>query len=298
MKRIWVVLVLLAGCRPAPVFQSSFDGVAVTPAYVEHGQWWQGLEGGGWPDGLPVPASEFQITVPSSYPNPWRYTQNRVVNAVQRDGKVGPVLFQAVYKPLEGSTWRPRSNYLLRPDTTFTEAYQESWVYLQPDMAENMASGNGTWRQLWEMKCKPYPGEDAENFRTSFRYYVTIQHDRINGLYWRVEGQHRPGPDNWDDYEFRYGKHVGGPDIPVPVGRWFLFQVYWKSSPSDDGRFVVRADQQVICNYTGPTMMTMHADKWNLFKCYVDPQHLEEHGYVAWQMCDDISIWADAERLE
>jgi hypothetical protein len=297
MKRIWVVLVLLAGCRPEPVFESDFRGVTVTPPYQRYGQWWQGLEGGGWPDGLPVPATEFQLQVKSEVPHPQRYVQQRVISAQQRDGKVGPVLFQAVYGPVPDDSWMPRSNYLLRPPPDFTEAYQESWLYFQPRMDEYMALGGGTRRQIWEIKCHPNPGDDAARFIPSFRYYVTIHHDRINGLHWRAEGEHRPHAGNFGDYEFRYGKHVGDLGVGVPVGRWFPFEVYWKSSAGADGRFVVRVDRKVLCDYTGPTRTTTPVDKLNLIKLYVDPQHLKDNNYAAWMMVDDIVIYADAEQL-
>jgi hypothetical protein len=77
---------------------------------------------------------------------------------------------------------------------------------------------------------------------------------------------------------------------PVPVGKWFLFEVFWKLGVTD-GVVWAAADGQTIVNYTGQTQKDSGLYGWWPFKVYAGDALDEFGGLPIYRWVDDFELY-------
>jgi hypothetical protein len=169
--------------------------------------------------------------------------------------------------------------------------YISYWIKLQPDLVEKMTNlpagpgvaEGGTWRSVFGAKTGTQTtwGGPADNgdYRIA-AYIVTYGNTRP---YWRVSGDNVAGGNaplvnNWDVYN---------KDIPVPVGQWFKFELYWHRSAGSDGRVWAAVNGQTIADHRGPNMGAQNLP----INRIMAPILYSSMRMPMYQWVDDIEVW-------
>jgi hypothetical protein len=74
--------------------------------------------------------------------------------------------------------------------------------------------------------------------------------------------------------------------VPVPIGQWFKFEVFWHRSTGTDGRVWVAINGQVICDKSGPNEILNPINR-----VYVTTNY-GSGAYPQYQWLDDLQIWS------
>ena len=129
-----------------------------------------------------------------------------------------------------------------------SEAYITYWFYYPenfPDKLDSTISG-GNWRDQFSWKTGGY----NDTYAGDYRFAINIIKGKDNKLFWRTFADNvANGPSSKVTYWSEDNTVV-----PVPVGKWFKFEVYWKRSIGNDGRFWAAVDGQEIVDQYGANM--------------------------------------------
>lgn len=105
----------------------------------------------------------------------------------------------------------------------------------------------GNWRAQFEFKTGGYNGNNSEG---DYRIVINIVKGSDGKLFWNTNADNiANGPLNPVEY-WSIENHVA----PVPVDKWFKFEVYWKRTNNCDGRFWAAVDGEEIIDYYGNIM--------------------------------------------
>lgn len=246
------------------LFRSNFSsGVTITEPYgyfpTGNGAWQQitGTDkdtGHSWPiKALGANFSGLQlITVDPIEPSTIGYYITNTIKTVA--GPFGTIneLFQNV--KIKGGVGEGGSQspfVITRPSTIgdLKELYTSYWFKYPADLASKLNStvSSGNWRTQFEFKTGGYGGDMGSG---DYRIITNILKDTDGSLYWLTKGDNQannsaPRVTYWLE-ENRV--------VPVPVGTWFKFEVYWYRSSGGDGRFWAAVNGQEIVDYRGPNM--------------------------------------------
>ncbi|UJP05137.1 MAG: polysaccharide lyase [Nitrosomonas sp.] len=128
------------------------------------------------------------------------------------------------------------------------EAYISYWYRYEPSFPTkliNTVSG-GNWRSQFGWKTGGY----KNSYEGDYRFSINVIKGKDGQLFWRASGDNvANGPWAKTTYWRKDNKAV-----PVPVDKWFKFEVYWKRSGGNDGRFWAAIDGQEIVDRFGPNM--------------------------------------------
>ena len=75
--------------------------------------------------------------------------------------------------------------------------------------------------------------------------------------------------------------------VPVPVGEWFKFEVFWHRSSGSDGRVWMAVNGQVIVDHYGSNMGVNNASINRIMM----PNLYSSTSYPIYQWVDDVQIW-------
>jgi hypothetical protein len=256
------------------VHRSGFEApVAVDPPLVSGNQWWQVLRGSD--NGYPwenFPAA-FQYLVPGSEPlGP--YIDTRIETVSGPLGASTRALYMAVKDydlsfPFGGIT---RNQYSAYWDPAIGQGYVRYWVKLQPDLDVLMPPGQWTWRSLMSW---------VEN-GLDYRWEVHVRRAATYGpYYWAVQADlatYGGAPMDWVEFNTT---------VPVPVGQWFLLEVYWRQHFTK-GRLWIAANGATIVDHLGRTHTNDGVSHWEIFKAYTGPTMLDRGD--AYQWIDDVEL--------
>ncbi|MDO9138819.1 MAG: hypothetical protein Q7U38_00640, partial [Methylobacter sp.] len=78
---------------------------------------------------------------------------------------------------------------------------------------------------------------------------VVLQ-DSNRHLYWQTQGDNIANGIPAGDIYWR----ITNTSVPVPVGEWFNYEVFWHRSSGSDGRYWAAVNGQVIVDQQGPNM--------------------------------------------
>jgi hypothetical protein len=163
-----------------------------------------------------------------------------------------------------GATQDP---FMIQPVSETSDLYISYWLKYQPDLATNP-----NWRVVFEWK-------------TAGDYRVLVELITWGGppLSWRVLGDNNangglPYQIFWDLYNTT---------VPVPVGVWFKFEVFWHRSSGNDGRVWVAGNGQVIFDHYGPNRGVNNAPINRIMM----PNLYSSAPYPIYQWVDDVQIW-------
>ena len=128
------------------------------------------------------------------------------------------------------------------------DLYITYWFKYPVDLAEKLDSmvSSGNWRTQFEFKTGGYNNTVSGDYRI----VTNVLKGTDGELYWMTKADNQAnGPWSKADY-WREENHV----VPVPVGKWFKFEVYWHRSSGSDGRFWVAVNGNEIVDNHGPNM--------------------------------------------
>jgi len=220
--------------------------------------------------------------------------QNYIVNEVQPGtGRTGASL-HTIIKQNSCTGTAPQGDcatqdpYLIQPESEPGDMYISFWRKLDPDFLQKVVE---TWHVVFEWKTEGAP-ED---------YRVIVRINTYGGTpYWDIAGDADCSPcaPFW---------RVNNQALPVPVGEWFKFEVFWHRAPNSNdntGRVWVAVNGTVIADVTnGNTTAGVAVDPalpWNTSMIGVNGNHidrifLEQHysggSYPQEQWTDDVQIW-------
>jgi hypothetical protein len=128
------------------------------------------------------------------------------------------------------------------------DLYITYWFKYQADLETQLDNtvSSANWRTQFSLKTGGYNNTGEGDYRMS----VTVMKGADDKLYWMTKGDNVGGvfPARVDYW--REDNYV----VPVPIDKWFKFEVYWHRSSGTDGRFWAAIDGEVIANYHGPNM--------------------------------------------
>lgn len=265
-------------------FRSGFEeGVTLKAPEVEEGNWVQYLTGADrgfdWSRALPQrpsPPNRFTYLC-SARAALQQFAGARIETVTGHDGKPTRALYMELKKEDPSTKQGTRVQYGIYPDEDLKQAYVRYWVKLQPDLASAvLPPGTKKSRQIMEVKETGAP-------RADFRWGIYIRRDRGGDkLFWGTRAQFgdlQNSPSAWE-----CTSHV-----PVPVGEWFLLEVFWKLGLKE-GRLWGAANGQVFVDYKGRTQKDSGLFVWWPFKLYVGKalQHFERTPLYQW--IDDVEF--------
>ncbi len=190
-----------------------------------------------------------------------------LVQTIAKSGCNGGTMICGTGSQGDGSTQDP---LMFLSSGDIPEAYISKWVYLPPDLATTVMS-SPTWIDLFEWKT-PDP--------IDYRFQVAIQNYSGGAPHWMTIG---------DAYAPSYTEfwRVYADNVPVPLGRWFKLEVYWKRANDASGRFWAAVDGQVILDHSGPNygVRADHIDRVMVHQVYTGGN------YPFTTTIDDLQVW-------
>ena len=208
---------------------------------------------------------------------------NYVVNQIQTVTGHNGTPTQALYQQMSqsgvsgtGPNGDPAQDGLyLQPVSETSDLYISYWLKYQPNLMQSMIPPN--WRVLFEWKTS-----------SDYRVIVSVVTWGLdaNGvnvpLSWEIIGDNVAGslPQQrfWDVYNTT---------VPVPVGEWFKFEVFWHRSSGNDGRVWMAVNGQPIVDHSGPNIGINNAPIDRIMM----PNLYSGGSYPIYQWVDDVQIW-------
>jgi len=245
------------------------------------------ITGFAWPPNIWGGGGSFQLLVdaPVTALTVGNYMVNQIQTVTGHDGNPTQALYSAITQSGccrtnsqgGGATQDP---FQLHPASETSDLYISYWLKYQPDMGQLMGvgplgTGPWNWRLVFEWK-------------TSGDYRVSAQIKRdpwINGgnLFWKVQGDNvanggLPYQEFWE---------VINTAVPVPVGQWFKYEVFWHRSSGSDGRVWMAVNGQTIADRLGPNIGIYNAPINRIMM----PNLYSSTSYPIYQWVDDVQIW-------
>jgi hypothetical protein len=209
-----------------------------------------------------------------------------IVNEIQQvtgpDGKQVYSLFQNLKTVVQGTSAQDPL-VITRggiPASDTGDVYYTYWFKFQPDLLKQLTATTGGWRVLNALKSVQPGGGDNGDTRIGTNVY---RDSTTNTLYWNIQQDENAlgtGPlvIKWQ---------IQNKTIPVPVGEWFKFEVFWHRSSGSDGRYWEAVNGQVIADHKGPNM-----GSYNMPINRVMLNELYTGGNTpAYQWTTDLQIW-------
>jgi hypothetical protein len=265
------------------IFKSSFGpGVSLSRPYVDRGyvsadnHWSRDIVGGDqgfdWQRDLPQReglVNRITTAVRGIHPSAAPYVDCKI-----EDGKLKAVLLKQ--DPLNKTGTRFQYSIFAPPE--WTQAYGRFGCEMQPDLATAiLPPGEAGSVQFMEWR------ESGDDFRLEI---FTVRSSSKPDLFWRTRGQlgaKHDSPKAWPDIESK---------VPVPVGKRFVFEVFWKLHETD-GRLWAAVDGEAIVDFRGQTKKDSPLNLWWPFKIYVG-SNLPDYGeQPIYRTYDDFEIHTD-----
>ena len=267
------------------LFRSGFEaGVTVRPPEAAQGEWEQYITGAdqgyNWSSSLPQRPSfnennRFTYLV-SANRDIQQYAETRIETVTGHDGRPTRALYMALKKEDPSTQAGTRVQFGIYPPTDVTQAYAKMRVKFQPNLATDILPV-GLGRSLQVMEWR----EQGDDFRIEMfvRRSTFIQ---TNTLFWWIRAQlgaHQNDPVAWEVIS----------EVPVPVGEWFNFEVFWKLDRSN-GRIWAAVNGETIGDYQGQTRRDNALFVWWPFKLYVGSVLEEFGGTPIYEWVDDVEF--------
>jgi len=206
-----------------------------------------------------------------------KLTEFEIKNTTGRDGNMTRVLYQGLLQQSEilvekdkSSNRRYRSSenafeFSIKPDTK--QSYSRYWMKIQKDFKTIAKDGAHRNIMVWSNKT------DA--------WTINLIVTKEKSLYWIFKYVTDSGQNT-----ILFEKNT---DVPVPIGEWFLLEVFWRQSKTDQGKIQVAVNKNILFNIKGRNIAKENMNSWKIFS--LKYQNLQ-HG-PAWQYIDDLEIHSD-----
>lgn len=269
-----------AETRPATLlFKSGFEeGVTLDPKFemYPNGGWQDiggvdSVTGFAWPPRIGVPATmRFQMIIGRAVePDVMKrdYVENRIATVIGPRGTPTRSLYQLIKSKGEGFCCT-QDTFMLQPAGEPGDLYISFWIKLQPDLLEKNAN---SWKAFFEWKTR---GD----------YRITTGITTRDGMAtWRFQGDNIANGKLPKEIFWR----IENGDLPVPVGEWFKYEVFWHRSAGSDGRAWTAVNGTVIGDYRGP-LMGVRGDPIDRIMI---PNLYQGGAAPHYQWVDDLEIW-------
>jgi hypothetical protein len=276
--------------KPASLlFWSGFEGgVSVgAPRDCYASGCWQDLlgtdsaSGFTWPPRIGGGGGQFQVRSGTDSAPSTSTITNYIVNDIQtvtgRSGAATRALHALMNQTSctgtasqNGSPCSAQDPYLLQPTSEPGDLYISFWRKLDPTLPQKLING---WHVVFEWK-------------TTGDYRINAQVVNYGGVapYWQITADNvanggLPAQEFW---------RVTNQSVPVPIGQWFKFEVFWHRSNGTDGRVWMAVNGQKILDKFGPNIGVNGnpIDRIFLTQLYTAATYPLE------QWTDDIQIWS------
>jgi hypothetical protein len=205
-----------------------------------------------------------------------QYMVNRIQTVTGHDGKPTRALYSEIKRSgccgTNSQGGRPTQNPLtLQPIGETSDLYIRYRLKYQPDLAQILVPPN--WRVVFEFKTAG-----------DYRVIAQIVTWGIGApLSWHIIG------DNEANGGLRYQRFWESYNtmVPVPIGEWFNFEVFWHRSDGSDGRVWMAVNGRVIVDRYGPNMGINKAPINRIMM----PNLYSGSAYPIYQWLDDLQIW-------
>ncbi|KXJ98108.1 MAG: Chitinase A1 precursor [Parcubacteria bacterium OLB19] len=128
------------------------------------------------------------------------------------------------------------------------DMYISYWAKHPADLINKLdpSVSSGNWHAQFEFKTGGY----LDSWEGDYRIQTTILKNTEGKLYWMSKGDNvANGP--WPRVDYWVERNY---DVPVPLDKWFKFEVFWHRSSGADGRYWAAVDGQVVVDHWGPNM--------------------------------------------
>ena len=288
------------------LFNSGFEGVItlVPPVDCWGTGCWQDITGldsltqFSWPISVGGRGGKFLMLtdpVATTAATIGNYVLNRVDTVSGHRGDQTRALYQLISQNANGTapmgTSPEQNEFQLLPLTESGDLYISYWIKLQPDLVAKMnnlpagpgVGGGGTWRAFFALKTGGQTswGDPADN--GDYRVEVYVMTYGGGQPYWTVLGDNTAGGgaplvNNWS---------VENRTVPVPVGQWFKFEIFWHRSSGADGRVFMAVNGQMIADRSGANM-----GAWNMpINRIMAPMVYSGSTMPIYQWVDDLEVW-------
>lgn len=122
------------------------------------------------------------------------------------------------------------------------EVYMSYWFRHADDLAQRISTGG--WRMQFEFKTGGYNNTGGGDYRIGTN--IVLRNGKPAWL--TISDNNANIPNTVVTRNWLAENTV----VPVPVGQWFKYEVYWKRSTGSDGRFWSAVNGQVIVDKFGP----------------------------------------------
>jgi hypothetical protein len=225
-----------------------------------------------------------------------RYMFNRIETIRGPDGKPTRALYQEISRNINGRGHMgkaPTQNELqFLPRSEVRELYMRYWLKLQPDLVERMnglppapgVTGGGTWRAVFEFKTGGMFEDGRPVNNGDYRVAACISTHGGGEPYWVLFGDNEAGGGHPQVNDWT----IVNREIPVPVGRWFHLEMYWKRSNGADGRVWMAVDGQTIAEHRGPNLGARQLP----INRIIAPVLYAGGTMPVYQWVDDLEVWS------
>ncbi len=309
-----LLLAMLAGNRPvatadAPprlLFHAGFEGAAVaTPEECWDTGCWQDIGGKdrrtgfAWPPRVRGGTGRFLLIADPVQISPRSildYMHNRVETVDGPRGTRTHALYQEISKtvnglePMGGSAAQNEFQFL--PIQNADELYVSYWIKLQADLVPRMTKlppgpgvgDGGTWRAIFAFKTGGQRPNGGPANNGDYRVEAYVMTYGSNTPYWVVLGDNNAGGNAPLTNDWRIANRT----LPVPLGRWFKFEIYWRRANDDTGRVWAAVDGHTIADRRGPNL---GANRLPINRIMA-PMLYTGQRMPAYQWIDDVQVWS------
>lgn len=295
--------VLKARTASVPLFWSKFE--RGTSLGAPHNCWstgcWQSITGTDASTGYAWPppvwgtstVSRFQLLAdnPTGMMDPTAihgYMFNQIVSATGHKGTLTKALYSQVTQSgccgsnPQGSG-ATQNSFLLQPTTETGDLYISYWIKYQQRLARQLTPG--AWRDLFKWKTGT-PGQDDGDYRVLVQISTWNCPGSPTPPYcWLIQADNdassNPSPLPAPGYYWQ----VTNSAVPVPIGQWFKFEVFWHRSTGADGRIWMAVNGHVICDHYGPNKISQNINRIFITNNYAGV------AYPSSQWLDELQIW-------
>ena len=162
-------------------------------------------------------------------------------------------------------------NVLHLLDSNPTDLYISYWISCSPDLVQKM--GSSGWRAIFEIKTSQ---------PVDFRYLVQVRTSGGTPFFFVYADTFVPNNNEL------WNVNVPPQQVPVVIGEWFKFEVYWHRSSGSDGRFWAAVNGQLLDDHSGPNIGVngLPMDRIMITNLY------SSSSYPIHQWVDDLQIWS------
>lgn len=223
------------------------------------------------------------------------YMLNRIDTVAGHNGDQTHALYQQISRNGNGAapmgTAAEQNALQLLPLAEPRNLYISYWIKLQPDLVAKMndlpagpgIDHGGTWRAFFALKTGGQtswgdPADDGD-----YRIEVYVMTYGGGQPYWAILGDNNAGG---SARRVNYW-HIENRSLPVPVGQWFKFEIFWHRSSVADGRVWTAVDGQVIADRSGANV----GERKMPINRIMAPLLYSGSAMPIYQWVDDLEVW-------